>query len=660
MSMHEAHEEQQEWKNHLRSAIHPMIFALCYRIADAVAEALKLSHHARSELLLAAPKILQALFAAWTDFYTWKLASYMYGADSLSSLMVLLLSIVSPWQWFCSTRTFSNSMEMTLTVFALYNWPWHWTLSSNDPSGVNSKANQQGPRTQDGKGRDRADTDEVTRLRRALLSAAIATILRPTNILVWASLTALTFLPAWKSARPSQAECIIFARETVVCGSTVLLLSTILDRIFYDSWVFPPFNFLHVNVVQSLSTFYGNNDWHYYISQGYPLLLTTSLPFTLVGLFRTLRARISPVEATPAGRSALRHLSIVCLLVPAAFSNIAHKEVRFIYPLLPALHVVTGLPLSSYFGVLVSRGASPRLAKQLLLLSLLALNVSISYYTTQIHNSGLISLTHYLRHEFEAAYLPSLPVANMTVGMLMPCHSTPWRSHLQYPPSETRPGIRAWALTCEPPLDLNVTEKATYLDEADMFYADPQMWLKKNMSRHPPRRKDGTRATGFSSGVFAPDPRHKRALNINSEILDTTREEQFWSTRQGRRPWPEYLIFFAQLEPTLQVSLRGSGYLECKRLFNSHWHDDRRRTGDVVVWCLDAGRSESTKTAEIPFELVEEAIHDPDSGTSGVGQKVLGGEKKPPLPGGQVRKKKKEPVTRVVEKSFWKIREPLD
>ena len=37
------------------------------------------------------------------------------------------------------------------------------------------------------------------------------------------------------------------------------------------------------------------------------------------------------------------------------------------------------------------------------------------------------------------------------------------------------------------------------------------------------------------------------------------------------------------------------GYSECKRLFNSHWHDDWRRKGDVVVWCLYPDRSEVVK-----------------------------------------------------------------
>lgn len=636
--------------------MHPTIFGLCYRIADTVAEVLKLRDHGRSELLLVAPKTLQAIFAAVADFYTWKLASYIYGVDSMASLIALALTVVNPWQGFCSTRTFSNSLEMTLTVVAMHDWPWHWALPHSG-NGEDSNFDAQKLRIRDDSRSGKGMTDEVTRLRRALLCAAMATILRPTNILVWVILTHLTFIRGWVSIGPSRAERVVFVRETLLCGSTILALSTIIDRFFYKSWVFPPFNFLYVNVVQSLATFYGNNDWHYYISQGYPLLLTTALPFTLIGLFRALGSGNSSIVATAPGRKALRLLSIVCLLVPAAFSNIAHKEVRFIYPLLPALHIVSALPIAIFFGPLMTKSPSPRIAKQLLLLVILGLNLSITYYICQIHNSGIINLTHYLRHEFESAYLPSLPSANMTVGMLMPCHSTPWRSHLQYPPSHTHTGIHAWALTCEPPLHLNSTEKSRYLDEADQFYANPSLWLKKHMSRHPPARKDGTRATGSAAGVFAPDARPKPASTIRSEISDRAREAHFWTTRQGRRPWPDYLVFFAQLEPTMHVALRGSAYVQCTRLFNSRWHDDWRRWGDVVVWCLDAGRMDDKDRRgrrpgnAMAINAVEEAIHDAGSVDEGAGgQKILGGKKT----GG--RDKDKEPLRRVVEKPFWKVR----
>ncbi|KAK5195143.1 glycosylphosphatidylinositol anchor biosynthesis [Exophiala xenobiotica] len=698
-----------EWKSHLRSAIHPTIFGVCYWATAAISDALALGSHARSELLLAAPKALQSVFAAVADFYTWKLASYVYGRKSACSLMALVLTVVSPWQWFVATRTFSNSLETTLTAIALYNWPWHWTLPVDTGSQNPGKLETQGLRVRvrnpDGFGED--STDELTRLRRALLCAAVATILRPTNILVWCTLGLLTFVKDWKSVRPTCTEFSTFVRETVLCGSTVLVISTILDRIFYDEWVFPPFRFLYVNVVQSVATFYGNNDWHYYISQGYPLLLTTALPFTLISMYRILTPGDTISEATPEGRNALRSLCIICLVLPAAFSNIAHKEVRFIYPLLPALHVVTGLQLSSFFEPMISpsRTSARSHTKKFLVILLLALNASIAYYTSQVHNSGLINLTTYFRHEFEDAYLPASRPSNMTVGMLMPCHSTPWRSHLQYPPTSTHPGIRAWALTCEPPLNLNASEKARYMDEADQFYDNPSLWLKRNMSRRSPRSSSSS--SGRRTGIFGPDYSARRNLGpkVNADILEAARDEEFWETEtesrtrtgtgRNRKPWPEYLIFFAQLEQTLAVALRGSGYIECKRLWNSAWHDDWRRTGDVVVWCLDPSRVNAAASRKMGVDVGEDegdeagvgvskaeieddnAVSDPAhaagerererererEGVGVDGQKVLSGAKEGKGPKKKHKQKKEQkergpgPGKRVVEKTFWKSRD---
>lgn len=39
----------------------------------------------------------------------------------------LIVTVLNPWQWFCSTRTLSNCLETTLTVVALDLWPWQWS-----------------------------------------------------------------------------------------------------------------------------------------------------------------------------------------------------------------------------------------------------------------------------------------------------------------------------------------------------------------------------------------------------------------------------------------------------------------------------------------------------------------------------------------------------
>jgi len=141
----------------------------------------------------------------------------------------------------------------------------------------------------------------------------------------------------------------------------------------------------------------------------------------------------------------------------------------------------------------------------------------------------------------------------------MPCHSTPWRSHLIYPE------ISAWALTCEPPLNIPLAERATYLDEADEFYINPgpARWLRDNMES-----LDTIVSTGSRSGRhwLRQDPKFKAKY---------------------RKAWPQNLVFFAQLEDALRDALKDTRYRECWRGKNSLFHDDWRRKGDVVVWCID-------------------------------------------------------------------------
>ncbi|KAL4781353.1 Alg9-like mannosyltransferase family-domain-containing protein [Aspergillus varians] len=533
-----------EWEYQLRSSLHPLIFAAVYSVADLVARTLGLLPASRADLLIAAPGITQAIVAAVGDFYTWKLARYIYGNRSLESWATLALTVVSPWQWFCSTRTLSNCLETTITIVALYLWPWVLALNPRATAGPTTSQN--------------ARSVSISRLRQCLLLAAFVCILRPTNVIIWISLASVALL------RSTWTERQILAREALLCGSSILALSSVVDRFFYGFWTFPPLRFLYFNVAQSLAVFYGQNDWSYYASQGYPLLLTTALPFALVGLYRTLKY---PPLLADGKSSILVQLASISLAMPALLSVITHKEVRFIYPLLPALHIISASPLVDFFFPALQTTDRRHIPRRLTLIFLLLVNFVIATYTTLFHASGVISVLSYLRDQHQihgAANIHSAPdqatpftYGGITAGFLMPCHSTPWRSHL------VEPTIHAWALSCEPPVNLSEEEKAVYLDEADQFYENPNQFLRDNMvggMRQIPRRPS-----------YATPPSAQRSPT------------QFYPPHE----WPDYLVFFAQLEPTLKNSLRSSSYGECWRVFNTAWHDDWRRHGDVVVWCLD-------------------------------------------------------------------------
>jgi GPI mannosyltransferase 3 len=339
----------------------------------------------------------------------------------------------------------------------------------------------------------------------------------------------------------------------------VLACSVLSDRLYYRVWTLPPLRFLYFNIAQSLAVFYGRNRADYYLTEGLPLLLTTALPFALVGTWQALRGKAWRVSSVPAqddvARTILQRLAWTVIIMTLSLSLIAHKEVRFLFPALPFLHMLSAGPLDSFL-------SSPTLSRKAILTLALFVNLLLAGYTSQVHQRGVIDVLSYLRHKHEARALipdgnsnPTSPAT--TVAFLMPCHSTPWRSHLVHP------HIDAWALTCEPPLDVPLSERHAYLDEADQFYIEPgpSAWLERNME--------------------------------SVHTVSGSRTQRHWAQQDaalrsaGRRPWPDHLVFFEQLEPTLRKLLRDSAYSECWRGFNTHFHDDWRRVGDVVVWCLD-------------------------------------------------------------------------
>lgn len=169
--------DPQEWRQQLRSSLHPLLFAAVYRIVDALSAAAHLSPSWRAEVLVAAPKLVQAVFAAMIDYYTIRLAQRAYGKEA--RLPCTALTLLSPWQFFCSTRTLSNSIETALTAAGLFYFPM-----------------------------DRRTTDMAV----AFGLAAIATILRPTNALIWMIVVA----SAWLQSRSWR-----YISRTVVVATVV-------------------------------------------------------------------------------------------------------------------------------------------------------------------------------------------------------------------------------------------------------------------------------------------------------------------------------------------------------------------------------------------------------------------------------------------------------
>lgn len=138
-------------------------------------------------------------------------------------MQTVIVTIGSPWAWYCSLRSFSNTLETALTIFALAQWPWQWTIQQfHQPKSTTSNASakpgidlreilENGGKSKDftkaskkpsvpaPAARESAESsvtlvenDQMGNLPLALSAAALACILRPTNIVIWIALVSVS------------------------------------------------------------------------------------------------------------------------------------------------------------------------------------------------------------------------------------------------------------------------------------------------------------------------------------------------------------------------------------------------------------------------------------------------------------------------------------
>lgn len=330
-----------------------------------------------------------------------------------------------------------------------------------------------------------------------------------------------------------------------------------------DSWYFqhPTFtvgNFFHENVVRSLSVFYGVHPWHWYVSQGLPAVLTVVLPWSLKGWLVAWRMPTSSPSWTLAG---------LCAWTLGAYSLLSHKEARFLQPLIPILHLFAAQCFAPFASTW--RGAWHAMPK--LLRGLLLAQVPFTMYITAFHAQGQIAVMQYIH---QAA------TERTTFGFLMPCHSTPWQSHMHARVLETTDldsGLvsgdvgRAWFLACPPPRH---TDPSTYWDQSDFFFYDPVRYLRDRFPAQVDPRFPAMRAGHF---------RAPRMVNTSDAVVRHARHDLGW-----RHTWPSHLVVYDSLlatgEPeSVGVLLARRGYREEQRFWNALWHPEPHRRGDIVV-----------------------------------------------------------------------------
>ncbi|XP_071464385.1 GPI mannosyltransferase 3 isoform X1 [Marmota flaviventris] len=382
-----------EWTERLRGYTYPLIFASIYKI-------LHLLGKDSVQLLIWTPRLAQALLSALADVRLYSLMKQLENQEM--ARWVFFCQSCSWFTWYCCTRTLTNTMETDLTIIALFYYPLEGSKSINS-------------------------------VKYSSL-VALAFIIRPTAIIPWMP---LLFKHFWQEQRKTD----LILHYFLPVGFVTLSLSLIIDRIFFGQWTLVQFNFLKFNVLQNLGTFYGSHPWHWYFSQGFPVVLGTHLPFFIHGCF------LAPKK--------YQILLVTVLWTLIIYSMLGHKEFRFIYPVLPFCMVFCGYSLAHL-------KAWKKPALSFLFLS----NMFLALYTGLVHQRGTLDVMSHIQKVCHNSPNKS----SASVFIMMPCHSTPYYSHVHCP-------LPMRFLQCPPDL----TGKSQYLDEADTFYLNPLIWLHKEL-----------------------------------------------------------------------------------------------------------------------------------------------------------------------------------
>ncbi|KIK59538.1 glycosyltransferase family 22 protein [Collybiopsis luxurians FD-317 M1] len=459
-------------------------------------------------LLINGPRVLHGLLAALTDIGLCVLTRRTIGERYVTA--ALLLSLTSFFHALSLSRSLSNSLETSLTVIALASYPWSPKFAAQTRSDI----------------------------RKMLLFAALACSVRITNAVIWAFLLPNLLWRLRINPKLLRSTCI----DVAFIGFTALAAIFTLDSLYYGKPTFTPLSFMMTNL-SGVSLFYGNSPWHYYVSQALPILCTTSLPFVLDGIWKTIHGFGNPPLQTL--------LSVITWTI-AIYSFAGHKEWRFIHPLLPLFHVFAAKSLvdrSSSLGMKQESNAR-RIPIQRGFLGLLLISLPVSGWIVLVHCSGPLSVMSFIRN------IPASELEGGVVGLLMPCHSTPGHAYL-HRPQLANGGI--WALGCEPPLENQ--NLSTYRDQTTIFFDDPYRYL---IDRFPP----------------IVDPSFPISQNPAS-IPGQTTSNNAWS-----HEWPKCLILFGALleEPGVREILVGKGYEEVWRRGRSWEGDIDERKGGVRVW----------------------------------------------------------------------------
>ncbi|KAH8865829.1 GPI mannosyltransferase 3 [Schistosoma japonicum] len=431
-------------------------------------------------MIMKSPQILHGCFAAIADLHLYKLTYQLSGFEIAK--WTLFHQVCNWFTIYCATRSLSNCIEWCLCIIGLYYYPWDAVCQTKQIIQFPISSN-------------------YDQSKWFIFIAVVCVLIRPTAFIIWFP---LCLWHIWKNCivnslsvnnHRSLKEYQVYSRAKRFVGHFVyqigiylsiivpcVVFSCILDRWTFNQWTVDQWNFIKFNFLFGGSGVYGVQPWHWYLSQGFTAMLLTQTPLVIIFIVmyfifgpRLMRNLIIRKKTDYSKNSSNHLLSDPCGLCIVVigwtvfwYSLLPHKEFRFIFPLIPLANYFAGI-ISVWFirnGFRLHFPKSQHTRRQCLIWFIISTHIPLALYVCLVHQRGGLDAIKFLNQQMKNKLENEIAVVN-----LMPCHTVPSIGYLHR-------NISFKQLSCDPDLTKLALGNYRHIDEADLFYENPRLWLE--------------------------------------------------------------------------------------------------------------------------------------------------------------------------------------
>lgn len=369
-----------------------------------------------------------------------------------------------------------------------------------------------------------------------LLAAAGACMLRVTAALAILPIFLLHVRRAVQRSGWVKGLAMTLGIGTLV-GVVALGLLACVDYLFYHRWMITPFNFLKYNVFLGVSTLYGTHPLHWYLTVGLGVVGGPHVLFLCL-----LPGILQQCQVGERTRRLLCEILFVGGVTLALHSLSAHKEFRFIFPVLPLTLVLVAYVIVTVFtlgktvtqrllvtrwGPVVTANRASTLYHLFVVINL----VLISFFLCGYRRGGpaIMRVIRYGSEHYDS------------IDLLVPCYFTPGYSHVHGKVRLLR------HIPCD--VVINPTTGRRVETQDELFRERPPWYIHWRYNRRPP-----------------PDVKDE-LLTVDAQHW-LQRIEDIMSSSAGGDPLPSAMVLFTDTATNVTENfLRPYGYtLRARRL----------------------------------------------------------------------------------------------